>query len=38
MNRSKRFAEQAGCDGAHHPGWPDKDGPGTGWIFRFELT
>jgi len=27
-----------GCDAGHHPGWPDKDGPGVGWIFRIELT
>lgn len=27
-----------GCDAGHHPGWPDKDGPGAGWIFRIELT
>jgi hypothetical protein len=26
-----------GCDAGHHPGWPDKDGPGVGWIFRIEL-
>jgi hypothetical protein len=26
-----------GCDAGHHPGWPDKDGPGAGWIFRIEL-
>ena len=25
-----------GCDAGHHPGWPDKDGPGAGWIFRIE--
>jgi hypothetical protein len=27
-----------GCDAGHHPGWPDKDGPGAGWIFRIELV
>ena len=26
-----------GCDAGHHPGWPDKDGPGAGWVFRVEL-
>jgi hypothetical protein len=26
-----------GCDAGHHPGWPDKDGPGAGWIFRIDL-
>ena len=26
-----------GCDAGHHPGWPDKDGPGVGWVFRIEL-
>jgi hypothetical protein len=26
-----------GCDAGHHPGWPDKDGPGVGWIFRVEM-
>jgi hypothetical protein len=26
-----------GCDAGHHPGWPDKDGPGVGWIFRIEM-
>jgi hypothetical protein len=25
------------CDAGHHPGWPDKDGPGAGWIFRIDL-
>jgi hypothetical protein len=25
-----------GCDAGHHPGWPDKDGPGAGWIFRID--
>jgi hypothetical protein len=27
-----------GCDAGHHPGWPDKDGPGAGWIFRIDLV
>jgi len=25
------------CDARHHPGWPDKDGPGAGWIFRIDI-
>ena len=27
-----------GCDAGHHPGWPDKDGPGVGWIFRIDIV
>lgn len=22
----------------YHPGWPDKDGPGAGWIFRIDIA